>query len=147
MRRLERAFIARGLAIRERAIVLPSLSHPDYLRVNRVCDAMLDTLHWSGGNTSLDALACGLPVVTLPGALMRGRQTAGMLEVIGATDLIAADRDDYLRIAVRLATDAAWRTEQRARIESGRGRLFDDRAPIDRLQAFLQDVAVADVRS
>ena len=29
----------------------------------------------------------------------------------------------------------------------GRDRLFDDRAPIDRLQAFLQDVAVADVRS
>ena len=35
----------------------------------RVCDAMLDTLHWSGGNTSLDALACGLPIVTLPRAL------------------------------------------------------------------------------
>jgi predicted O-linked N-acetylglucosamine transferase (SPINDLY family) len=147
MRRLERAFAARGLAIRERAIVLPSLSHPDYLRVNRVCDAMLDTLHWSGGNTSLDALACGLPIVTLPGTLMRGRQTAGMLEVLGATDLIAANRDDYVRIVVKLAEDAAWRNEQRARIESSKGRLFDDRAPIDRLQAFLQEVAVADVRS
>ena len=32
--------------------------------------------------------------------------------------------------------------ELRARIRSGRDRLFDDRAPIDRLQAFLQDVAV-----
>jgi predicted O-linked N-acetylglucosamine transferase (SPINDLY family) len=147
MRRLERAFAARGVAIRERAIVLPSLSHPDYLRVNRVCDAMLDTLHWSGGNTSLDALACGLPVVTLPGALMRGRQTAGMLDVLGATELIAANRDDYLRIALRLATDQAWRSEQRRHIEEGRARLFDDRAPIDRLQAFLQDVAVADVLS
>ena len=92
MRRLERAFVARGIAIRERAIVLPSLSHPDYLRVNRVCDVMVDTLHWSGGNTSLDALACGLPVVTLPGTLMRGRQTAGMLAVIGATELIGPRR-------------------------------------------------------
>ena len=147
MRRLERAFGARGLAIRQRAIVLPSLSHPDYLRVNRVCDAMLDTLHWSGGNTSLDALACGLPVVTLPGPLMRGRQTAGMLEVLGAKDLIAANRDDYVRIAVKLATDPAWRDEQRRRIDGGRNRLFDDRTPIDRLQAFLQDVAGADERS
>ena len=145
MRRLERAFGARGLAIRERAIVLPSLSHPDYLRVNRVCDAMLDTLHWSGGNTSLDALACGLPVVTLPGALMRSRQTAGMLEVLGAPDLIAANRDEYLRIALRLANDAAWRDEQRARIDAGRIRLFDDCAPIDRLQEFLQDVAVREL--
>ena len=107
MRRLQAAFAAQGVAIRERAIVLPGLAHPDYLRVNRLCDAMLDTLHWSGGNTSLDALACGLPIVTLPGALMRGRQTAGMLDVIGVPDLIAADRDDYLRIACRLADDAA----------------------------------------
>ncbi|MEO8303882.1 MAG: tetratricopeptide repeat protein [Betaproteobacteria bacterium] len=147
MRRLERAFAARGLAIRERAIVLPGVSHPDYLRVNRVCDAMLDTLHWSGGNTSLDALACGLPIVTLPGALMRGRQTAGMLEVIGATELIAVDRDDYLRIAARLATDTVWRSEIRKRIEDSRELLFDDPAPIERLQSFLQEVAVGDVRS
>ncbi len=145
MRRLERAFKPYGLAIRERAVVLPGLSHPDYLRVNLNCDAMLDTLHWSGGNTSLDAFACGLPVVTLAGALMRGRQTAGMLGVLGATDLIAANRDDYVRIAVRLATDAGWRNEQRARIASGRDRLFGDRAPIERLQAFLEDVAAADV--
>jgi hypothetical protein len=52
-----------------------------------------------------------------------------------------------LRIAVRLGTDAEWRIEQRGRIEGGSGRLFDDREPIDRLQAFLQDVAAADVRS
>jgi protein O-GlcNAc transferase len=147
MRRLEAAFAAQGVAIRERAIVLPGLAHPDYLRVNRVCDAMLDTLHWSGGNTSLDALACGLPIVTFPGALMRGRQTAGMLAVIGVTDLIAADRDDYLRIACRLAADPAWRGEMRARIAGAQARLFDDPAPIERLQAFLQEVAVADPRS
>ena len=47
--------------------------------INAVCDAMLDTLRWSGGNTSLDALAAGLPIVTLPGRFMRGRQSAGML--------------------------------------------------------------------
>jgi predicted O-linked N-acetylglucosamine transferase (SPINDLY family) len=146
MRRLERAFAARHLAIRERAIVLPGLAHPDYLRVNRVCDAMLDTLHWSGGNTSLDALACGLPIVTLPGALMRGRQTAGMLEVIGVTELVATDHDDYLRIAVRLAADAVWRDEIRKRIEGAQAKLFDDRAPIDRLQAFLQEISGTDVR-
>ena len=146
MRRLERKFSAQGIAIRERAIVLPSLAHPDYLRVNRVCDFMLDTLHWSGGNTSLDALATGLPVVTLPGEFMRGRQSAGMLDVMGITDLIATDRDDYLRIATRLAADAGWRAEIRIRIDAAHARLFDDPAPIERLQEFLQEVAGADPR-
>jgi predicted O-linked N-acetylglucosamine transferase (SPINDLY family) len=27
---------------------------------------MLDSVHWSGGNTSIDAIAAGLPIVTLP---------------------------------------------------------------------------------
>jgi protein O-GlcNAc transferase len=146
MRRLEKAFAGEGIAIRERAIVLPSLAHPDYLRVNRVCDFMLDTLHWSGGNTSLDALATGLPVVTLPGALMRGRQSAGMLDVMGVTELVAADRDDYLRIVQKLAGDPAWRADVRARVENAQRRLFDDPAPIERLQQIFQELAGADPR-
>src|SRR5262249_44646805 len=59
MRRLGRAFARHGLDLRDRARVLAPLPHPDFMRVNRACDAMLDTLYWSGGNTSLDALACG----------------------------------------------------------------------------------------
>ena len=73
--RLAQALRVRGLEPQGRGIILPSMAHDDYLRVNMVCDVMLDTLHWSGGNTTLDALACGLPVVTLPGEFMRGRQS------------------------------------------------------------------------
>ena len=90
---------------------------------------MLDTLHWSGGNTSLDALLCGLPVVTLPGQFMRGRQSAAMLRLAGAPQLIAADRDDYRRIATRLVGDPAWRSELAAAIREGGAALFDTSAP------------------
>jgi hypothetical protein len=78
-----------------------------------LCDAMIDTLHWSGGNSSLDALACSLPVVTLPGAFMRGRQSAGMLSLLGVPELIAADHAGYLAIAARLAGDESWRRSSR----------------------------------
>jgi hypothetical protein len=64
--RLGRSLARVGLAIADRVLFLPRLSHDDYLRVNTACDLMLDTLHWSGGNTSLDAIACGLPIVTCP---------------------------------------------------------------------------------
>ena len=70
---------------------------------------MLDTLAWSCGNTTIDALAAGLPVVTLPGPFMRARQSAVMLSIAGVPELIARDADDYVAIAVRLATDADWR--------------------------------------
>jgi CRISPR-associated protein Csy1 len=141
MRRLQACFEQFGIAIRERAYVLPHLSHEGYLAVNLACDAMLDTLRWSGGQTSVDALDCGLPVVTLPGAMMRGRQSTGMLKLIGVEELIAADIDDYVRIATRLCSDPAWRSALSARIRENSSRLFDDPAPIAALDAFWSDAA------
>jgi predicted O-linked N-acetylglucosamine transferase (SPINDLY family) len=139
MRRFSRVCDRHGLAIRERTRVLPLLSHQDFLRVNRVCDAMLDTRHWSGGNTSLDALACALPIVTLPGATMRARQSMGMLSVIDLPELIARDEADYVRIAARLATEPAWRAALAGRITAGQAKLFDVPDAIDRLQNFLEN--------
>jgi CRISPR-associated protein Csy1 len=130
IRRLTAAFERRDLSVKDRMIVLPALPHDDYLRVNLACDAMLDTLHWSGGNTTLDALACGLPVVTLPGAFMRGRQSAAMLRQVGAEGLIAKDANDYVAIASRLTDDPAWRERVARTIRDGLGAMFDRQEPV-----------------
>ncbi|MEO6565622.1 MAG: tetratricopeptide repeat protein [Casimicrobiaceae bacterium] len=135
--RFRRRLEAAGAAA-DRLHFVPQCSHDDYLRLNPLCDAMLDTLHWSGGNTSLDALACGLPVVTLPGRFMRGRQSAGMLGLMGIGELVAKDADDYVRIAVRLASDRAWRDAMSARIAVSRAKIFDDVAPINAVADFLR---------
>jgi predicted O-linked N-acetylglucosamine transferase (SPINDLY family) len=102
---------------------------------------MLDTLHWSGGNTTLDALAVGLPVVTRWGHLMRGRQSAGMLRALGRTDLIARDGADYVRLALEIAHDPSRRQDLREAILAAQGRLFGDSAPIRRLEDFFASVA------
>jgi CRISPR-associated protein Csy1 len=143
MRRIERAFTQYGIAARERVRVLPPVAHDDYLRINLVCDAMLDTLHWSGGNTSLDALACGLPIVTLPGTFMRGRQSAGMLGLLGVPELIARDRSDYLSIATQLVGDAAWRRKRAASIRAAQHHLFEATDAIEPLQNLLQTGALS----
>ena len=74
----------RGIDPKNRGVILPSVAHDDYLAINMLCDVMLDTLHWSGGNTSLDAIACNLPLVTLPGEFMRGRRKLRHVETHGA---------------------------------------------------------------
>jgi CRISPR-associated protein Csy1 len=145
MRRLARCFEQHGLPIRERTRVLPQLPHDDYLAVNLACDAMLDTMRWSGGQTSVDALDCGLPVVTLPGSMMRGRQSAGMLSLLGLRELIAADADDYVGIATRLCQDGTWRGGLAASIRERNGMLFDDQAPLDALEAFYREAVSAPV--
>ena len=118
---------------------LPQCGHDDFLRINAVCDAMLDTQRWSGGNTSLDALAAGLPIVTLPGRFMRGRQSAAMLSLAGLAELVATDVDDYVRIAsARRDRRAVARSGLRARIRDGRGRVFNDAAPVAALASALE---------
>ncbi len=137
--RLDAALAGLGIAREGRVHLLAQCGHDDYLAINGACDAMLDTLHWSGGNTSLDALACGLPLVTLPGRFMRGRQSAGMLRLMEIDELVAGDADDYVRIAARLAGDRPWREALAARIVAAHARVFDDRAPVEALARFLQD--------
>ncbi|RFC35454.1 MAG: putative O-linked N-acetylglucosamine transferase, SPINDLY family [Candidatus Nitrotoga sp. LAW] len=134
--RLAQALRARGLEPQGRGIILPSMAHDDYLRVNMLCDVMLDTLHWSGGNTTLDALACGLPVVTLPGEFMRGRQSYGMLKCMGLDELIAKDLDDYIEIAIKIGTDSAWRQQVVQRIITGSNRIFEMEMSLRQMESF-----------
>jgi len=124
----------------ERLRMLPQCPHEDFLRINGACDVMLDTLHWSGGNTSLDALACALPIVTLPGPFMRGRQSAGMLAAMGLSELVARDEDDYVRLATRLADDADYRADVAARIRAAQGAVFDTSAPVHAFAQCLRDL-------
>ena len=134
--RLAQALRARGLEPHGRGIILPSMAHDDYLRVNMLCDVMLDTLHWSGGNTTLDALACGLPVVTLPGEFMRGRQSYGMLKCMGLDELISKDQDDYVEIAIKIGTDSAWRQQVVQRIITGSNKIFEMETSLRQMESF-----------
>ena len=101
---------------------------------------MLDTLRWSGGNTSLDALAAGLPLVTLPGRFMRGRQSAGMLTITGLDDLIARDEDDYVRIASALGSDRDYQQEVSRRTRDAAAKVFDDALPLRALEDALSSL-------
>jgi predicted O-linked N-acetylglucosamine transferase (SPINDLY family) len=121
--------------------VRPQCSHPEFLRINAACDVMLDTLRWSGGNTSLDAIAAGLPIVTQCGRFMRGRQSAAMLELAGVPGLVAADDDAYVGLAARLATDRDFREAQRAALAAGAAKVFDDGAPVTALAGVLEALA------
>ena len=139
--RLSGMFDARGMDKTGRVKILPKLDHENYLRVNMLCDVMLDTLYWSGGNTSLDALACGLPIVTLPGRFMRGRQSCGMLMAMGVSDLAARDEDDFVRIALLLGKHPVYRKEVSARIRNASGQLFEDEAPVRALEDYFIKLA------
>ncbi|MCC7114693.1 MAG: tetratricopeptide repeat protein [Burkholderiales bacterium] len=134
--RLDRTLAAHDVDA-DRVVVLRQTAHDDYLRVNLACDAMLDSVRWSGGNTSLDAIACGLPIATRPGTTMRARQSAAMLAQIGTPELVAQDEDACVALAARLAADRDWRDRLAHRMAVGAAALFDDGAPLAALDELL----------
>jgi predicted O-linked N-acetylglucosamine transferase (SPINDLY family) len=115
----------------------------DYLRINRACDVMVDGLHWSGGNASLDALHCGLPVVTCPGRYMRGRQSAAMLRALGCAELIAQSPQELAQIAVSVANDPQRRAGLAARIGANLHCLTQSDAPLQALDRALREMLAA----
>ena len=135
--RMQRALAAHGVAPRGQVKFLPRMSAENFRRVLATADVVVDTVHWSGGNTSLDALAAGTPIVTLPGRFMRGRQTAAMLEMCGLPELVATTSEDYVRIAVETARDRDRNAALRTRIRDAREALFERREPIAALEAAL----------
>jgi tetratricopeptide (TPR) repeat protein len=124
-RRLEGALNTVGADPDRQLLFLPLMPRPRYLAVNAACDFMLDSLHWSGGNTSIDALACGLPLLTCPGKLMRGRQSAAMLRLIGLETLVQDSPQGLAQAAMALARDAGQRETLRAEISQRSGVLFE----------------------
>lgn len=130
-----------GMVLEDRLVLLGTRPHESFLQINALCDAMLDSLYWSGGNTTLDALSCGLPVVTLPGEFMRGRQSMAILKQIGLDELVASDIDDYISIATRLVNDVAFRIRLRESILRRIDSVFGQSQGIKTLQMFLASLA------
>jgi predicted O-linked N-acetylglucosamine transferase (SPINDLY family) len=107
------------------------------------CDLMLDSIGWSGGNTTLEALAQDLPVVTFQGELMRGRVSAGILRMMDMPETIAETLDEYVALAVRMGRDPGFRAEIKKRIAGDKHLLYRDRACIAALEDFLDSAARA----
>jgi predicted O-linked N-acetylglucosamine transferase (SPINDLY family) len=124
----------------ERVVVHGRLSPSEFLALNRAADVYLDGIGWSGCNTTFEAIAMGLPVVTLPGDLMRKRHSFAMLKMMGITETVAASEDDYVDIAVRLGLDGAWRRHMGERMRERASLIYDDETPIRALESFLLSV-------
>jgi protein O-GlcNAc transferase len=144
MRRLASAFSRCGLRAEDYVRLLPHLDPHHYRALNQSADIFLDSLGWSGCNSTLEAISCNLPVVTMPGTLMRGRHTHAILKMMGLAETEARDLDGYVGIARRMGNDSGWRrniSEQTARLKH---RTYRDEACIRGLEDFLRSAVEQD---
>ncbi len=136
--RLERVFAAHGLDAARHVTFLPRQKPGDFDRLLRTMDICVDSVGWSGGNTSLRNIAFGVPLATLDGEFMRGRHTSAMFRMIGTEELIADSEDAYVGLLARLGRDEAHRRHVSAEFRGKRHLLYRDETFIAAFDAFLK---------
>jgi predicted O-linked N-acetylglucosamine transferase (SPINDLY family) len=139
-KRLQQAFAKLGLKIEDYCIIVPRQNRIGYLNLMLASDIFLDTFSYSGGITTLDAVACNLPVVTCAGELMRGRQSYGILKMLGVTETIAKNEAEYIEIAARLGLEPTWRDSIVQQMKQRHSHVYNDRVCIAALEKFYQRV-------
>jgi len=137
MARLAAAFAAQGLDPAAHLVLAPWMERSRFFGVMMRARLFLDTVGFSGFNTVMQAVECGLPVVTQRGEFLRGRLGSGILEHLGLDDLVTTDDDAMVAQAVRLARDAGACADVRARMGARREAMYGDRAPIRALEEHL----------
>lgn len=137
-RRITRAFEKFNLDAEKFVVFLPFINEARYNDLYYLSDVLLDPIGWSGCNSALEAISCDLPVVTLPGRLMRSRDSFGILSVMGIKDTIASSFDEYIEISVRLGKDPEWRKHISKKIAENKHRIYYDKTCISALENFIE---------
>ena len=68
-------------------------------------DIALDTFPYNGVTTTFEALAMGVPVITMKGYNFNSRCGESIIKNLGIVELIANDEDDYILKAQKIAND------------------------------------------
>lgn len=139
--RLQAAFSARGLDAGKSLVFLPWQSLAQFRGLMGRARLFLDTVGFSGFNTAMEAVQCGLPIVTREGRFLRGRLASGILKRMQLDELVAPDDQSYVDLAVRMCRDHEYREQLGAAMAARKELLFEDRSTVRALEEVLLRVA------
>jgi protein O-GlcNAc transferase len=112
---------AQQMGLRSGSIVFSNVAaKEEHVRRGQLADVCLDTPLCNGHTTGMDVSWAGTPMVTLPGETLASRVASSQLVTLGCPELVAKDRADYERIAIRLGTDDEFLRGMRAKVWKGR---------------------------
>jgi predicted O-linked N-acetylglucosamine transferase (SPINDLY family) len=111
--RLRQRFAAQGIDP-ARVTIHGRLPTPEFEALCQDIDIGLDPFPYNGTTTTCELLWLGVPVVTLAGETSVARSGVAILRALGLDELVAADADAYVALAIALAADLPRLTALRA---------------------------------
>lgn len=130
------------VGIESDSVELQGLS-ADYLSVYNNIDIALDTYPYTGALTTCEAMGMGVPVVTRYGERPGSAFGRTLLKAVGLESLVAANREEYVALAVTLAGKSELLTEIRRNLPqqikqslSEGGKNYADRVGLALLTAY-----------
>ncbi|KAE8671657.1 putative UDP-N-acetylglucosamine--peptide N-acetylglucosaminyltransferase SPINDLY [Hibiscus syriacus] len=82
------------------------LNH-DHMQAYSLMDISLDTFPYAGTTTTCESLYMGVPCVTMAGSVHAHNVGVSLLSKVGLQHLIAQNEDEYVQLALQLASDVA----------------------------------------
>ena len=136
-KRLDASFANSGLNVNDYVVFMPWLNPQEFYGLMHSVDLFMDSLGFSGFNTAMQALECGLPIVTKHGGFLRGRFASGILNKMGMIECISHTDQDYIDLVVKVATTPELAHRLKQEIVQKRHILFNDLSPIRAFEEFL----------
>lgn len=91
--------------IKNRIFFLKKVSHEKHLKRISTMDLGLDSYRLNGHTTSSDLICSGVPLITYTSETYQNRVSKSILKSLDLEDLVCYSYNDYINLAVKIATD------------------------------------------
>lgn len=122
----------------KRVMFHPWASQVEFLSYIKHADVMLDTFNFGCGTTLYFIFAIDAPIVTLPGMTTGGRVTNAAYKKMGIEDLIAKDKEEYVRLAIKCANDKEFSKSIQKKINANKDILYNNAGCVDEIKDFIR---------
>ena len=87
----------------------------------------------------MEAISLNKPIVTLPGFYMRSKFAYAVLKFINLEEIIPSSKNEYVKVAVKLAKNKKYREYIINKIKKNKMQLFNDKRVIKFLEKIIKD--------
>ena len=126
----------------KRIIFADRVSSEDHLKRIGFIDLFLDTFPYNAHTTAGEAIRMGVPVLTKMGKSFASRVASSLLKNVGLEELITNNDDDYIKIAIKIASDKKklWDLKNHLNNNDNTEKLFDSKKFTKELEEIYKNV-------